>query len=145
IAEMISTEYGCGSTCVEFFKRTERRWNRIFLRFDYRTIQIDSVLAQLHPETHLELARRLYFSCTDSQRAVLYQISSAGWVNPNNLPPLSDLIARGWVSLAPLPVLTMGDDSLHIIPELTTSEEIQRWDAAPSGSTWTTLLTVAGV
>lgn len=74
----------------EWFRATEDRWDRVFLCFDRRRFPITE--EEKSSDKQPDLARRIYASCTDAQRAVLYQISREGWVNPNNKRGLSGLI-----------------------------------------------------
>jgi hypothetical protein len=149
IAEVISSGGGQGSNLSDFFVKTEQRWNRVFLCFERRRMSpgVPKIIAEQN-ETPRHLARRIYTSCTDSQRAVLYQIAESGWVNPNNVRAISTLMARGWIELVPMPVLSgelklIGDHPKKLISELASPEEIQRWDAARTGLT--TVLTIGGL
>jgi hypothetical protein len=151
IAEVISDDSALPSGFVDFFRTTESRWNRVFLCFEHRSLPIDVQHVSRNDTKEMDdkiLARRIYASCTDAQRAVLYQIAKSGWVNPNNLRAISALSARGWVKLGPMPVFDgeLGGMSEHseLIPELASADEIRRWDSSRGSSKWTTILTIGG-
>jgi hypothetical protein len=146
-AEVLSDESTQRSRLKEFFRNTEQRWDRVFSSFEHR--RMPTKFGDGEPER--SLARRIYVSCTDSQRAVLYQIAESGWVNPNNRSALAALRRRGWVKLAPMPIFdedlaTLGDHSPELISSLMSTEETRRWDSAQVGaSRWTPAITIIAV
>lgn len=120
-----------------FLKETRWRWNQVFLCFAHRRLKLDVDGAD--PQC---LAERIYSSCTKSERALLFQVASDGWVNPKNSRAISSLVARGWLKLAPMPMLTEGFESLGArVPSLVSREEIRDWHAnEDSGATWVTIV-----
>lgn len=144
ISECLSDDSDQASGLVKFLKETEPRWNRLFLCFEHRRMKFDLAAARRH-EDDRRVARRIYASCTNSERALLYQIAADGWVNPKNDRAISALIARGWVRLAPIPLLV---EELQFmashVSEFATTEEVRRWHASEGSSKWTWVIIGAG-
>lgn len=128
-----------------FLLSTRERWERVLLRFGKRILSDDRASNQ--EETTGQFARRIYTCCTDAQRAVLYQIAVHGWVNPHNEEAISSLIARGWIRLSPIPVLSGRLPEIGgVIKSVIRPDEVRRWEAPKDRpTTWATGLTIAAV
>jgi len=142
IAETLDPDRAAATASAEWFRDSEERWNRVFLFFGRRPLTLETPGVHKDSEAALHFARCIYASCTDAQKAVLYQICEYGWVNPNNKRALSALVSRGWVTLGPVPALA---DALTFmsphLPVLTGADRLARWNMPdPAASGWITAL-----
>jgi hypothetical protein len=126
----------------KFFKETRSRWVRAFLYLEVLRLKTDQ-FARLKSEGEQTLVRRIRESCTNAQRAVLYQIVTDGFANPKNDRALAGLIARGWVTLGPLPQLAPELGFMNgQLNQFADAEEVRRWQARED-SHWTWAVTIA--
>lgn len=110
------------------------RWKRVWRHFPQTAID-ECTIPKPRPEAEVEWTRRIYASCTRAQRAVLYNLTTEGWINPRNRQAASELVSRGLLQVFPVaglaPALSwmrphMGD----VIP----TEDVEQWKLLSKGT-----------